>query len=58
VRSNMMVMGVPARIKLAGGRPQRFVKKEEAVKAPAEVKAVPSLQPQPEPAHTAASVSV
>ncbi len=26
VRSNMMVMGVPARIKLAGGRPQRFVK--------------------------------
>ena len=26
VRSNMMVMGVPARIKLPGGRPQRFVK--------------------------------
>jgi serine O-acetyltransferase len=27
VRDNMMVMGVPARIKLPGGRPQRFVKK-------------------------------
>ncbi len=30
VRDNMMVMGVPARIKLPGGRPQRFVKKAEA----------------------------
>jgi len=35
VRDNLMVMGVPARIKLPGGRPQRFVKKaEEAVAAP------------------------
>ncbi len=34
VRDNMMVMGVPARIKLPGGRPQRFVKKPEAVAAP------------------------
>jgi serine O-acetyltransferase len=56
VRSNMMVMGVPARIKLPGGRPQRFVKKPEAATAPvAEVKVAP-LAP-PEPAHTAASVS-
>jgi serine O-acetyltransferase len=31
VRSNMMVMGVPARIKLPGGRPQRFLKKAETV---------------------------
>jgi serine O-acetyltransferase len=27
VRDNLMVMGVPARIKLPGGRPQRFLKK-------------------------------
>lgn len=38
VRSNMMVMGVPARIKLPGGRPQRFVKKTETVTVPATVK--------------------
>lgn len=41
VRSNMMVMGVPARIKLPGGRPQRFFKKAEAPVASAETKAVP-----------------
>ena len=50
VRSNMMVMGVPARIKLPGGRPQRFVKKTTtavatipapAAVAPAESKAAP-----------------
>ena len=35
VRSNMMVMGVPARIKLPGGRPQRFVKKTAAATVPA-----------------------
>jgi serine O-acetyltransferase len=65
VRSDMMVMGVPARIKLKGGRPQRFIKKEEAVTAPAEVKPLAAPEPQrtvpaatPEPAHTAASVSV
>jgi serine O-acetyltransferase len=58
VRSNMMVMGVPARIKLPGGRPQRFVKKPEAVAAPvAEVKTAPASASVPEPAHTAASVS-
>ena len=55
VRSNMMVMGVPARIKLPGGRPQRFVKKAEAVTAPAEVKPAPASAP--EPLRTAASVS-
>jgi serine O-acetyltransferase len=35
VRSNMMVMGVPARIKLPGGRPQRFVKKTAVATVPA-----------------------
>lgn len=55
VRDNMMVMGVPARIKLPGGRPQRFVKKTEAVAAPVEAK--PASSSAPEPAHTAASVS-
>jgi serine O-acetyltransferase len=40
VRDNMMVMGVPARIKLPGGRPQRFVKKTAPAAVPA--KAVPS----------------
>ena len=34
VRSNMMVMGVPARIKLPGGRPQRFVKKTAVATVP------------------------
>lgn len=58
VRSDMMVMGVPARIKLRGGRPQRFVKKEEAATAPAEAKPAPATSQQPEPARTAASVSV
>jgi serine O-acetyltransferase len=37
VRSNMMVMGVPARIKLPGGRPQRFVKKTAPAAVPAAV---------------------
>ena len=58
VRSNMMVMGVPARIKLPGGRPQRFVKKPEAVAAPAAAKTAPLPAPVSEPAHTAASVSI
>src|SRR5438270_8030079 len=35
VRDNMMVMGVPARIKLPGGRPQRFVKKTAVATVPA-----------------------
>ena len=54
VRSNMMVMGVPARIKLPGGRPQRFVKKAEAPVQVAQVAAVPA----PEAAPAAAAVSV
>ncbi len=54
VRDNMMVMGVPARIKLPGGRPQRFVKKAEAT-APSAEKVAPVATAQP--AHTAASVS-
>jgi serine O-acetyltransferase len=29
VKDNMMVMGVPARIKIPGGRPQKFIKKRE-----------------------------
>jgi serine O-acetyltransferase len=52
VRSNMMVMGVPARIKLPGGRPQRFVKKQAPVTVP--VAAAPST-PAPQPAAAAAS---
>ncbi len=54
VRDNLMVMGVPARIKLPGGRPQRFLKKT----APATVspKPVPAgVKPAAQPA--AASVS-
>ena len=54
VRSNMMVMGVPARIKLPGGRPQRFVKAAETVAAPVEVKPAAAK----EPARTPASVGV
>jgi serine O-acetyltransferase len=50
VRDNLMVMGVPARIKLPGGRPQRFVKKA----APAAV-AVPA--PKATPAASAASAA-
>jgi serine O-acetyltransferase len=64
VRDNMMVMGVPARIKLPGGRPQRFVKKAEAtVPVPAAVATsapappVPAPAPEPQPARTPASVS-
>src|SRR5580693_3878443 len=58
VRSNMMVMGVPARIKLPGGRPQRFVKKTTAVVAtvPAPTATVPAAS-KPVPERSAASVS-
>jgi len=42
VRDNMMVMGVPARIKLPGGRPQRFVKKAAPVAVPAPATAAPA----------------
>src|SRR5579863_6302852 len=62
VRSNMMVMGVPARIKLPGGRPQRFLKKAapEAVPAKAVASAVPasaaakSAPSEPSPASASA----
>ena len=50
VRDNMMVMGVPARIKLPGGRPQRFVRKAEAPLAVPQTTAVPG----PEPTHAPA----
>jgi serine acetyltransferase len=52
VRSNMMVMGVPARIKLPGGRPQRFVKKAATAAVPA--KMAPAAETQV-PAQAAAS---
>lgn len=47
VRSNMMVMGVPARIKLPGGRPQRFVKKAEAPVQVPQVMAAPAPEAAP-----------
>lgn len=50
VRDNLMVMGVPARIKLPGGRPQKFVKKT----APA---AVPAQAPQAKPEIAAAAAA-
>jgi serine O-acetyltransferase len=56
VRDNMMVMGVPARIKLPGGNPKRFVKKAEEPVAAAEVKTAPAQAPQS--SRTPASVSV
>lgn len=51
VRDNMMVMGVPARIKLPGGRPQRFVKKTATAAVPAQ--AAPAM-PAPQTAPAAA----
>jgi serine acetyltransferase len=54
VRDNMMVMGVPARIKLPGGRPQRFVKKTAAV-APSTAASASAAKPTPE--RSPASVS-
>ena len=54
VRSNMMVMGVPARIKLPGGRPQRFVKQS----APAAVPVAPAAAAAKNvPEQSAASIS-
>ena len=59
VKDNMMVMGVPARIKLPGGRPQRFLKKTAPgavpVKAPPQAVAAPA--PAPVQEQPAASVS-
>jgi serine O-acetyltransferase len=50
VRDNMMVMGVPARIKLPGGRPQRFVKKAEAPVAVPQASAASAPQTASAPA--------
>jgi serine O-acetyltransferase len=58
VRDDMMVMGVPARIKLPGGRPRRFVKEEAAAATAAEASATPAPSPTRETARTPASVSV
>ncbi len=56
VRSDMMVMGVPARIKLPGGRPQRFVKKTAPAAVPAKVVA-PAPAPVPAAAKSATASS-
>ena len=56
VRDNMMVMGVPARIKLPGGRPQRFVKKAAVATVPAKA-AGSEPKPAPVPERSPASVS-
>jgi serine O-acetyltransferase len=45
VRDNLMVMGVPARIKLPGGRPQRFLKKPAPAVVPAKAASAASAQP-------------
>jgi serine O-acetyltransferase len=37
VRDNMMVMGVPARIRLPGGQPRRFIRKMEPATVPAKI---------------------
>ena len=56
VGDNLMVMGVPARIKLPGGRPQRFLKKTAPVAVPE--KAAPVMAaPQPAPAMAAKATS-
>jgi serine O-acetyltransferase len=55
VRSNMMVMGVPARIKLPGGRPQRFVK--QAAPAAVAVATAPAAAAKSVPEQSAASIS-
>ena len=54
VRSNMMVMGVPARIKLPGGRAQRFLKKAAPEAVPAKVVA---SAPTPAPVPVAAKAA-
>jgi len=56
VRDNLMVMGVPARIKLPGGRPQRFVKKAAVATVPAPAAAAP-VATKPTPERTPTSVS-
>jgi serine O-acetyltransferase len=57
VRDNLMVMGVPARIKLPGGRPQRFLKKTAPAAVPvAQPKPVLASERSPEPAPASLSV--
>jgi serine O-acetyltransferase len=51
VRDNLTVLGVPARIKLPGGRPQRFLKEPGPVVVPAKVAPAP---PAPQAAAAAA----
>ena len=55
VRDNMTVMGVPARIKLPGGRPQRFVKKTAVATVPTPAAAATPAKPAAE--RSPASVS-
>jgi serine O-acetyltransferase len=55
VRDNLMVMGVPARIKLPGGRPQRFLKKTAPAAVPTKA---PAAQAPQQAASVAASSSV
>jgi serine O-acetyltransferase len=55
VKDNLMIMGVPARIKLPGGRPQRFLKKTAPAAVP--VKA-PAAQAPQQAASVAASSAV
>lgn len=56
VGDNMMVMGVPARIKLPGGRPQRFVREAAPEAVQAKVVPVPA-PPAPTPERSPASIS-
>lgn len=55
VKDNLMIMGVPARIKLPGGRPQRFLKKTAPAAVPAKAPAAPA--PQQTAAVAASSVA-
>ena len=55
VRDNLMVMGVPARIKLPGGRPQRFLKKTAPAAVPEKA---PAVQAPQQAASVAASSAV
>jgi serine O-acetyltransferase len=55
VKDNLMIMGVPARIKLPGGRPQRFLKKTAPAAVPAKA---PAAAAQQQAASVAASSAV
>jgi serine O-acetyltransferase len=45
VRDNMMVMGVPARIRLPGGKPQRFIRKTAATVMPVKMNTPATVVP-------------